>query len=107
VTSGIYEGYNPSLYAGKIAFERWIGGNWEIYYWDGSETHRITENDFDDIDPSFDGNTVAWKGRPTGGSDQIYYSRVPEPSMGICMSVALGGLLVLALRRDEWGSRPG
>jgi hypothetical protein len=105
VTSGIYEGYNPSLYAGKIAFERWIGGNWEIYYWDGSATHRVTDNDFDDNDPSYDGNTVAWKGRPTGGSDQIYYARVPEPSLPVSTGVALGTLLVLALRRDEPGSR--
>lgn len=64
---------------------------------------RATDNDFDDIDPSDDGNTVAWKGRPTGGSDQIYYAKVPEPSAAASMGVALETLLVLALRRDEWG----
>jgi hypothetical protein len=70
-------GYNPSLYEGTVAYEVW-DGDWEIRYWDGATLHDITENDFNDMQPSLHGSFIVWAGRPGGGPDQIFYVDVSE-----------------------------
>jgi len=76
----IGDGYDPSLDDGWIAFEGWDGHDWEVYLWDGISIEQITDNDFDDFDPSLSGNRLAWAGRPTGpaGLYQIFYTALPE-----------------------------
>lgn len=69
----VAQGYSPSLYDGAIAFEVWTGGNWEIFYWNGADVIRITDNDYDDTQPSLFGDKIAWVGRP-GSLDQIFYA---------------------------------
>ena len=71
-------GYNPSLYAGTVAFEVWDGHDWEIRYWDGTTVHEITDNDYNDTDASLSGTKIAWTGRPSGSSDQIFWVSVAK-----------------------------
>ncbi len=70
----VAQGYAPSLYDRTIAFEVWTSNNWEIFYWNGTEVIRITENDYDDTQPSLYGDMIAWVGRPDG-LDQIFYAK--------------------------------
>ena len=73
-------GYDPSLDAGWVAYEVYDGHDWEIRLWDGTNTIAITDNDFDDVDPSLSGDRLAWSGRPTGaaGAYQIFFAKLPE-----------------------------
>lgn len=73
-------GYDPSLDAGWIAYEVWDGHDWEIRLWDGANVVDITDNEFDDTDPSLSGDRLAWNGRPTGsgGPYQIFYAKLPR-----------------------------
>ena len=68
-------GYDPSLGDGKVAWEMWDTYDYEIFYWDGTTVHQITDNDYDDTDPSLWGSMIAWAGRPDGpgGAYQIMY----------------------------------
>jgi hypothetical protein len=77
-TVKVGKGYDPSLYNGTIAYEVWAGNNWEIRYWDGTTVHEITDNDYNDTNPSLYGTIIAWTGRPAGSSDQIFYVDVTE-----------------------------
>lgn len=70
------QGYEPSLYDGTVAFEYW-DGDWEIQYWDGTTVHEITDNDYNDTQPSLHGSIIAWVGRPES-FDQIFYVKVAE-----------------------------
>jgi hypothetical protein len=71
-------GYEPSLYSGTIAYEVFDGHDWEIRYWDGTAVHDITDNDYDDVQSSLYGSTIAWAGRPPGSAYQIFYVDVTE-----------------------------
>lgn len=72
----VANGYAPSLHAGTIAYEVWDGQDWEIHYWDGSQILEITDNAYNDTQPSLHGNKIAWIGRPGGGSsaDHVFYA---------------------------------
>lgn len=74
-------GNDPSLDDGWIAYEVHEGGNWEIRLWDGVNTIDITDNDFNDTDPSLSGDRLVWTGRPegSGGAYQIFFARLPRP----------------------------
>jgi hypothetical protein len=54
----------PSLYEGRIAWQSrsaWDpSDDWEIYFWDGATTRRITDNAVHDTHPSLYQNVVAW-----------------------------------------------
>jgi hypothetical protein len=69
-------GYAPSLDDGWIAYQVHVGGDWEIHLWDGTNVVQITDNDFDDTDPSLHGDRLAWKGRKEG-MDHIFFARLP------------------------------
>jgi hypothetical protein len=71
-------GFSPCLYAGTVVYEIWDGHDWEIRYWDGSTTLNITDNDFDDGDPSLYGTIIAWTGRLQGVGNHIFYVDLAE-----------------------------
>ena len=62
----IAEGHEPSLSHGTIAYE----------VWDGSAIIEITDNDYNDTQPSLYDDIIAWVGRPAGSSDQIFFARL-------------------------------
>lgn len=72
-------GYDPTLDDGWVAFEAWDGHDWEIHLWDGSNVLQVTDNDFEDYDPSLSGDRLAWNGRPSGpgGTYQIFFAKLP------------------------------
>jgi hypothetical protein len=72
-------GADPSLDDGWIAYEAWDGHDWEIHLWDGVNVIPITDNDYEDYDPTLSGNLLAWNGRPDGpgGVYQIFYTKLP------------------------------
>ncbi len=74
----VAEGYEPSLHDGTVAYEVWDGQDWEIHYWDGAEILEITDNDYDDTQPSLHDGYIAWVGRPGGGgnTDHIFYAEL-------------------------------
>jgi len=75
----------PSLHEGKIAWQSrsapdWTD-DWEIYFWDGATTRRITDNNVCDFHPSLYGRTIAWfsgtiSPEPIGS---ILYLSLPPP----------------------------
>lgn len=73
----LVRGYSPSLYAGTFAYEM-FDGDWEIFYWDGTQEIRITDNDYPDMQPSLHDGIIAWSSRLPGIGDQILYAVVPE-----------------------------
>ncbi len=73
----IAEGHEPSLYHGTIAYQVWDGQDWEIHFWDGSAIIEITDNDYNDTQPTLYDDIIAWVGRPAGSSDQIFFVRLP------------------------------
>ena len=49
-------------------------GDWEIYFYDGSDVMRLTDNNSDDVNPQIDGPTAAWEGWDPNGNDwEIFY----------------------------------
>jgi hypothetical protein len=62
------------LYNGTIAYEAWDGPDWEIRFWDGAQIIEITDNDYNDTQPSLSGDRLAWVGRPDA-LDQIFYAK--------------------------------
>jgi len=54
----------PSLHQGKIAWQRRSAydptDEWEIYFWDGATTRRVTDNAVHDTHPSLYRDVVAW-----------------------------------------------
>jgi len=71
-------GDDPSLHDGRVAYTKWDGYDYEIFYWDGTETRQITDNeDIVDHAPTLWGDWLVWCSRADiGGTDQIMYMRV-------------------------------
>jgi hypothetical protein len=68
-------GVTPSLYDGRIAYTNWDGGDYEVHYWDGSQSRQITDNnDIHDSQMSLWGDLLVWCSRfEDGGLWQIFY----------------------------------
>lgn len=73
----------PSLHEGKVAWQSrsapdWTD-DWEIYFWDGATTRRITDNDAHDTHPSLYANVIAWCSGTTSPESigNIVYLSVP------------------------------
>jgi len=50
------------------------GDGGEIYYWDGKNTIKLTDNNYTDYYPSLYDGTIAWTGRDAIDGDlEIYY----------------------------------
>lgn len=60
----------------NLVWSSYVDDNWEIFYYDGTQTIQITDNDIDDLNPKISGDRVVWS---TGGttSDVFLY----EPSV--------------------------
>jgi hypothetical protein len=72
----VADGIEPSLYGGRIAFTFWDGHDYEIRYWDGAQVADITDNDYNDGQPSLWGSWLVWVGRPGAGANQIFYMQL-------------------------------
>ncbi len=54
--------FNPRIDGDFVVYEGFDGNDKEIFLFDGTTTHQITDNDVDDIRPSISGSTIAWQG---------------------------------------------
>ncbi|WP_052055655.1 malectin domain-containing carbohydrate-binding protein [Myxosarcina sp. GI1] len=61
----------------NLVWSSYVDDNWEIFYYDGSETIRVTNNDIDDLNPKISGNTVVWN---TSGATSDVFMFEPELS---------------------------
>lgn len=52
-----------------------------IDYWDGTTVDEITDNDYEDYEPSLSGSLIAWTVQPEG-SEQIFYVNVERDASG-------------------------
>lgn len=62
-----YWGYPPSIHClnptidnGRVAYPKWDGHDYEIYVWQNGNVTQITNNDLDDLEPSINGDLVAF-----------------------------------------------
>jgi hypothetical protein len=45
-----------------VTWQRWDGHDFEIFYFDGSGTYRVTSNGRDDMNPEVSAGQIAWEG---------------------------------------------
>lgn len=62
ITKEAYNSMQPSIYEGDIAFQAWIGNDWEIVLVDDMEGRKIlTDNATHDITPSITNDYIMWQ----------------------------------------------
>lgn len=61
-----------------------VQNDYEIYYWDGGETTKVTSNNNPDLFPSFHDGMVAYQGSDSSGSTQVYHAEAPEDPNVTC-----------------------
>ncbi|MEM6612914.1 MAG: cadherin domain-containing protein [Cyanobacteria bacterium P01_C01_bin.72] len=54
----------------NLVWSSYIGDNWEVFYYDGTETIQLTDNNVDDLNPKISGNKVVWN--TDGDSSDIF-----------------------------------
>jgi len=54
-----------------VVWEGYDGGDYEIYFWDGTTTRQLTDNAYTDYDPQIHNGQVVWHGND--GDYEIYF----------------------------------
>ena len=62
----------PTSFSGEIIWHWWDGNDWEIMYYDGNEVKQITDDEEDDLEPSYDGVALVWHKFVEEGGTDIY-----------------------------------
>jgi len=44
----------------NLVWSSYVNGNWEIFYYDGTDTIQVTDNDIDDLNPQISGDRIVW-----------------------------------------------
>jgi len=68
------EVFGDENFQNEIIWHWWDGNDWEIMYYNGIEVKQITDNEEDDLEPSYDGSTVVWHKYVEEGGTDIYYA---------------------------------
>ena len=68
----------------RLVWSSYVNGNWEIFYYDGTETIQVTDNNIDDLDPKISGDRIVWN--TSGATSDIFLYKpdtnpVPVPVM--------------------------
>ena len=68
-------GEAPSLFGNKIAYHASDGHDAEVFLFDilSGQTTQVTENDYDDTNPSLYDGTVAWQAYPLSRQADVFY----------------------------------
>jgi Ca2+-binding RTX toxin-like protein len=61
-----------------LAYSQWDGNDYEIFVWNGTTSHQITHNEYDDVYPSLEGNQLAWQGWD-GNDWEIFLATLSTP----------------------------
>lgn len=59
----------------NLVWSSYVDGNWEIFYYDGTETIQVTDNDIDDLNPKISGDKIVWS---TSGSTTDVFLYEPD-----------------------------
>ncbi len=54
----------------RLVWSSYVNGNWEIFYYDGTETIQVTDNDIDDLNPKISGDRLVWN--TSGATSDIF-----------------------------------
>jgi hypothetical protein len=88
----------PKIDDQYIVWQGWEGfggGDLEIFLWDGTQVHQLTDNDVDDTMPMISGNHIVWQ---SGGGVWHATFVVPEPGsltlagIGFAATAAVAGV---------------
>jgi hypothetical protein len=88
---------NPQISHGNVVWQGkpTLADDFEIYFWDGTTVHQLTDNAYDDITPQISGSNVVWVGvvGGTGFTNEIFVAVGAGPPA----VPALGGHGLLAV----------
>lgn len=64
VSSGGFNKSNPQVDGDRVVWEQFdlIDRDWDIYYFDGTQTMLLTDNTFNDFQPQISGQNIVWRG---------------------------------------------
>ncbi len=78
ITNERYNNMEPSRYGDVIAWQGWIGNDWEIMLEEGGELTMLTDNTWHDISPRINGNYIIWQTFESGAWRVKVYDRVTK-----------------------------
>lgn len=61
----------------NLVWSSYVGGNWEIFYYNGTDVAQVTHNSVDDLYAQISGDTAVWS---TAGATSDVYSFTPDPT---------------------------
>ena len=64
----------------NLVWSSYVNGNWEIFYYDGTDTIQVTNNDIDDLNPQISGDRIVW--HSDGETSDIF---LYEPNTNPCL----------------------
>ncbi len=61
ISDNTLNNYNPQISGDNVVWQVYDGNDNEIYFYNGSETTRLTDNDYVDESPKISGDNVVWQ----------------------------------------------
>ena len=63
LTGNTHDDQDPQIHGGQVTWTRSVGGDREIFLWNGTHTLQVTDNMIDDFDPRYHDGLLAWVGK--------------------------------------------
>ncbi|HCM51546.1 TPA: hypothetical protein DIS56_00180 [Candidatus Saccharibacteria bacterium] len=73
---------NPKVSKGKVVWERWVGGGWQVFLFDGVRVLQLTEGDLS-TDPNIEGDSVTYSRKNAAGDLQRKTHSIPSSASAI------------------------
>lgn len=84
LTSGPFNAMHPSMESGRLVWQEWVDGNWEIFFArpldsgaPGFKVEQITDNGEHDMFPKIEGGLIVWQSR-RGSAWQVDAYRIVD-----------------------------
>ena len=61
----------------NLVWSSYVGDNWEVFYYDGTQTIQVTDNSINDLYPKISGDTLVWS---TSGTTSDIFKFEPDPN---------------------------
>jgi Ca2+-binding RTX toxin-like protein len=71
-----FDSYSPQISGNNVVWSGWDGTDYEIYFWNGNTSTKITNNSINDSSPQISGNNVVWSSNGT-----VYFAKLPGSSV--------------------------
>jgi beta propeller repeat protein len=72
--SGLNDPFAPQISGSNVAWTAYDGNDYEIYFYNGSTTTRLTDNSVDDLAPQISGTNVVWQSGTGSSADIFFYN---------------------------------